>query len=282
VRFDFLGNFSGVIAQALLLTIALSAAGLVGGGLIGTVLALIRVLGGRVADRVLMLPIDFIRGTPLLVQLMVWYLVPSASIIYAFAAAAIGLSVNAAPSFRDSAQNHCRAAGQREASLALGLPRSYTVLGIRPQALPAVVPALIGLYIGLIKDTSLAYIVGLHELTRQAKLIADFTFRPLEIYVVIAVLYFILCYPLSRVVPRVERRLRRTGAVSSQLGRFRPEGSGQCLPLTPVCPSRGSPSISARCGCSDNISMPGSAESAWWSLDQAARATARCRGVPMV
>jgi polar amino acid transport system permease protein len=109
-------------------------------------------------------------------------------------------------------------AGQREASLALGLSRSYTVLGIQlPQALPAVVPALIGLYIGLIKDTSLAYIVGLHELTRQAKLIADFTFRPLEIYVVIAVLYFILCYPLSRVVPRVERRLRRTGAVSSQL-----------------------------------------------------------------
>jgi len=222
VRFDFLGNFTGVIAQALLLTIALSAAGLVGGGLIGSILALIRVLGGRVADRVLILPIDFIRGTPLLVQLMVWYLVPSAFHldISPFAAAAIGLSVNAGAFISEILHGGISAVprGQREAALALGLSRPYTVFGIQlPQALPAVVPALMGLYIGLIKDTSLAYIVGLHELTRQAKLIADFTFRPLEIYVVIAALYFILCYPLSRLVPRVERRLRRTGAVSSQL-----------------------------------------------------------------
>jgi len=222
VRFDFLGNFSGVIAQALLLTIALSAAGLIGGGLIGSLIALIRVLGGRVADRLLVVPVDFIRGTPLLVQLMVWYLVPSAFHwdISPFVAAAIGLSVNAGAFISEILRGGINAVprGQREAALALGLSSPYTVFGIQlPQALPAVVPALIGLYIGLIKDTSLAYIVGLHELTRQAKLIADFTFRPLEIYVVIAVLYFALCFPLSRLVPRIERRLRRTGAVSSQL-----------------------------------------------------------------
>ena len=222
MRFDFLGNFSGVIAQALLLTIALSAAGLIGGGLIGSLIALIRVLGGRVADRLLVVPVDFIRGTPLLVQLMVWYLVPSAFHwdISPFVAAAIGLSVNAGAFISGILRGGINAVprGQREAALALGLSSPYTVFGIQlPQALPAVVPALIGLYIGLIKDTSLAYIVGLHELTRQAKLIADFTFRPLEIYVVIAVLYFALCFPLSRLVPRIERRLRRTGAVSSQL-----------------------------------------------------------------
>jgi polar amino acid transport system permease protein len=222
VRFDFLGNFSGVIAQALLLTIALSAAGLIGGGLIGSLIALIRVLGGRVADRLLVVPVDFIRGTPLLVQLMVWYLVPSVFHwdISPFVAAAIGLSVNAGAFISEILRGGINAVprGQREAALALGLSSPYIVFGIQfPQALPAVVPALIGLYIGLIKDTSLAYIVGLHELTRQAKLIADFTFRPLEIYVVIAVLYFALCFPLSRLVPRIERRLRRTGAVSSQL-----------------------------------------------------------------
>ena len=195
---------------------------MIGGGLIGSLIALIRVLGGRVADRVMAVPVDFIRGTPLLVQLMVWYLVPSAFHwdISPFVAAAIGLSVNAGAFISEILRGGISAVprGQREAALALGLSRSYTVFGIQlPQALPAVVPALVGLYIGLIKDTSLAYIVGLHELTRQAKLIADFTFRPLEIYVVIAVLYFMLCYPLSRVVPRIERRLRRTGAVSSQL-----------------------------------------------------------------
>ena len=79
------------------------------------------------------------------------------------------------------------------------------------------VPSLVGFYIGLIKDTSLAYIVGLQELTRQAKLIADFTFRPLEIYVVIAAIYFVLCFPLSRLVPLIERRLRRMGTAQTRL-----------------------------------------------------------------
>src|SRR5436853_7131395 len=73
------------------------------------------------------------------------------------------------------------------------------------------------LALGLIKDTSLAYIVGLQELTREAKLIADFTFRPLEIYVVIALVYFGLCFPLSRLVPVVERRMQRMGTVHGRL-----------------------------------------------------------------
>jgi polar amino acid transport system permease protein len=168
------------------------------------------------------MPIDLIRGTPLLVQLMVWYLVPSALQIdiHPFLAAAIGLSINAGAYLSEILRGGIAAVarGQREAALALGLSRTYSMFGIElPQALPSVVPAVAGFYIGLIKDTSLAYIVGLHELTRQAKLIADFTFRPLEIYVVIALIYFALCFPLSRLVPVVESRLRRTGAAQARL-----------------------------------------------------------------
>jgi polar amino acid transport system permease protein len=222
VRFDFLGSFLGVLAQAALLTIALSVVALLGGALIGSLFALARVLGGRVADRLLTLPIDLIRGTPLLVQLMVWYLVPGAIHweVSPFAAAGLGLSLNAGAFISEILRGGIAAVprGQREAALALGLSRTYSVFRIEfPQALPAVVPALVGFYIGLIKDTSLAYIVGLHELTRQAKLIADFTFRPLEIYVVIAAVYFALCFPLSRLVPAIERRLQRTGVVHSRL-----------------------------------------------------------------
>ncbi len=222
MRFDFLGSFVGQIGLAALLTIALSIVALVGGAVLGSLIALARVLGGRPADRLLTLPVDLIRGTPLLVQLMAWYLIPGAFHwdVSPFAAAGIGLSVNSGAFISEILRGGVAAVprGQREAALALGLSRPFTVLRIEfPQALPAVVPALVGFYIGLIKDTSLAYIVGLHELTRQAKLIADFTFRPLEIYVVIAALYFVLCFPLSRLVPIVERRLRRTGALTSRL-----------------------------------------------------------------
>ena len=129
-------------------------------------------LGGRAAQRLLTLPIDLIRGTPLLVQLMVWYLLPAAVNwdVSPFAAAGLGLSVNAGAFISEILRGGIAAVprGQREAALALGLSRPYAVFGIElPQALPAVVPALVGFYIGLIKDTSLAYIVGLHELTRR-------------------------------------------------------------------------------------------------------------------
>lgn len=222
MRFDFLPNFVGVLAQAALLTIALSIVALVGGGVIGSLIALARVLGGRLADRVLTPPVDLIRGTPLLVQLMVWYLVPGAAHweVPPFTAAGLGLSLNAGAFISEILRGGIDSVprGQREAALALGLSRTYAVFGIElPQALPAVVPALVGFYIGLIKDTSLAYIVGLHELTRQAKLIADFTFRPLEIYVVIAAIYFVLCFPLSRLVPLIERRLQRMGTTQTRL-----------------------------------------------------------------
>ncbi len=222
MQFDFLSSFLGQIALAALITIALSVVALVGGAVMGLAIALARVLGGLAADRLLTIPVDLIRGTPLLVQLLVWYLVPTAVHwdVSPFAAAAIGLSVNAGAYISEILRGGIVAVqrGQREAALALGLSRSFSVFRIElPQALPAVVPALVGFYIGLIKDTSLAYIVGLHELTRQAKLIADFTFRPLEIYVVIAAVYFVLCFPLSRLVPVVERRLRQTGAVHGRL-----------------------------------------------------------------
>src|SRR6266567_5889380 len=222
MRWDFLPNFAGVIGQATLITIALSVVALVGGGIVGSVIAFSRLLGGRAADRVLVLPIDLIRGTPLLVQLMIWYLVPSALHvdISPFLAAALGLSLNAGAYISEILRGGISAVsrGQREAALALGLSRTYSIFGIElPQALPSIVPAVAGFYIGLIKDTSLAYIVGLHELTREAKLIADFTFRPLEIYVVIAVVYFALCFPMSRLVPTIEQRLRRTGATQVRL-----------------------------------------------------------------
>jgi len=222
MRWDFLPSFAGVIGQATLITIALSVVALVGGGIVGSVIAFSRLLGGRAADRVLVLPIDLIRGTPLLVQLMIWYLVPSALHvdISPFLAAALGLSLNAGAYISEILRGGISAVsrGQREAALALGLSRTYSIFGIElPQALPSIVPAVAGFYIGLIKDTSLAYIVGLQELTREAKLIADFTFRPLEIYVVIAVVYFALCFPMSRLVPTIEQRLRRTGATQVRL-----------------------------------------------------------------
>ncbi|MFN8518447.1 MAG: ABC transporter permease subunit [Chloroflexota bacterium] len=95
--FDFLAAYPRVLLDAALLTIALSLAALLGGGCIGLLVAVARTLGGRVVDLALGVVVDLIRGTPLLVQLLIWYLGSSLLRfeLSPFAAAAVGLSVNA-------------------------------------------------------------------------------------------------------------------------------------------------------------------------------------------
>jgi polar amino acid transport system permease protein len=222
MRWDFLGNYVPLIVQATVLTIELSLVSFGVGLLLGFAIALARLLGGRDANDFLGVLVDLVRGTPLLVQLLVWYLGLSAIgfELSPFASALVGLTVNAAAFISEILRGAIRAVpgGQREAALAMALSPTYSVVAIElPQALPAIVPALLGFFIGLVKDTSLAYILGLYELTRTAKLIADREFRPLEIYVVIAIIYFALCFPLSRIAILVNRRLRRGGLIQERL-----------------------------------------------------------------
>ena len=83
--------------------------------------------------------------------------------------------------------------------------------------MPLVLPAMVSFVIGLIKDTSIAYVVGLHELLRSAQLVADYERRPLEIYLVIGVIYFAICFPLSRIAAILENRMRRAGNIQVRL-----------------------------------------------------------------
>ena len=222
MRWEFLGQYLPLLGQATLLTIALALISFAVGLSIGLLIAVSRLLGGRDTNAVLGAAVDLIRGTPLLVQLLAWYLGTSVLGfgLSPFIAALIGLSVNASAFISEILRGgiHAVPRGQREAALAVGLTVHFSILRIElPQALPAIVPALIGFFIGLVKDTSLAYILGLYELTRTAKLIADREFRPLEIYLVIALIYFMLCFPLSRVARLVDRRLQRSGLAQERL-----------------------------------------------------------------
>jgi polar amino acid transport system permease protein len=222
MRWDFLGSYFPVLADAALTTMRLSIIAFLAGFALGFCVATGRMLGGRVLDSALRGAVDLLRGTPLLVQLLAWYLASSALglPLSPFAAAAIGLSVNAGAFISEIVWGGLAsiAKGQREAALSIGLSAAYSIFAIElPQAVPAIVPALIGFYIGLIKDTSLAYILGLYELTRTAKLIAEREFRPLEIYLVIAGIYFVMCFPLSRLVAVIDRRARGKGLAQARI-----------------------------------------------------------------
>ena len=99
-------------------------------------------------------------------------------------------------------------AGQTEVSLALGFSRVSTLFSvILPQALRTALPGTNTMLVDLLKSTSLLITISAAELMTQAQLIASETFRALEVYLVIAVLYFVMCYPLSQFLLWLERRL---------------------------------------------------------------------------
>jgi len=99
--------------------------------------------------------------------------------------------------------------GQREAAQALGLSQVATfVRVVFPQALRQALPGTNTMLVDLLKSTSLLVTISAAELMSQAQLITSATFRALEVYLVVAAIYFALCYPLSQALLWLERRVR--------------------------------------------------------------------------
>ena len=201
-----------VLLLALRWTVLLTAIAFVGGGIGGLALALTRVSRWRWLRIVSAGFIKVLQGLPLLILL---FLVFFGSNILglevdAWTAAAIGYtifgSVFLAEIWRGCIQSVPR--GQWEAASALGLRRSTRMrLIVIPQAARIAIAPTVGFLVQLLKSTSLASVIGFTELTRAGQLINNITFRPLAVFGVVTLLYFALCYPLSVLSTRLERRL---------------------------------------------------------------------------
>jgi len=203
-------------------TIELSLMAFAGGGLLGFTLAMLRVLGGSDMTLIVKPIVDVIRGSPLLVQLLAIYLGSSALgfSLNPLTAAFVGLSINAGAYLSEIIRGAITSVpkGQTEAGLAIGLSPAFVVWEIvLPQALPVIVPAAMGFLISLVKDTSLAYVLGLLELTRAARDIVDRTLDPFHTYVLVMMIYFALCYPLSVLVRVVDRQMQHRGLARERL-----------------------------------------------------------------
>lgn len=164
--------------------------------------------------------IEVARGTPALVILFIIYFgLPSVApwlSINSLAAAVFGLGLQGgailAEIFRASIEAIDR--GQREASLTLGMtPRQTMIDVIGPQAWRIALPPVGNYVVGLLKDTSIASIIAAPELMLRAKDLASSSFMPMQLYVLAAVLYFLMSFPLAMLIRRLERRItlvRRT------------------------------------------------------------------------
>jgi polar amino acid transport system permease protein len=193
-------------------TVLLSLIAFVGGGIVGLLIALLRVSEARPAR---WFAIGFIRvfqGTPLLLQLFLVFFggdmigVP----LGAWLSVILGLSLNAGAFLGEIWRGSIQAVphGQIEAARALGLHYGQRMLRVvAPQALRTAIPPTVGFLVNLIKSTSLAAIIGFVELTRAGQQLNNATFRPFLIFGLVALVYFVMCWPLTIAAGRLERRL---------------------------------------------------------------------------
>ena len=195
-----------------LLTLALAAVSIAGSTLLGLVVAAVRTSRIPVVPALARAYVEVFRGSPIPITLLFVYFGAALYLGYSvnlFVAAAVGLSVYHSAFVAEIIRSGIEAVpvGQHEAAQILGLKPAQTFRWVvLPQTLKIALPPLVGQYISLIKDTSIASIIGLVELMKVGQSIVDRTSDPVSIYLTVAVFYFALCYPLSVWVTRRQRK----------------------------------------------------------------------------
>jgi polar amino acid transport system permease protein len=192
-------------------TVLLSAVSFVCGLISGLGVALLRTSGYRALERATAGYIALFQGTPLLMQLFVVYfgLALYGLKLDAWVAVAIGFTLHASAYLGEIWRGSIEAVprGQVEAAKALSLNYFWRMKDVvLPQAFRISLPATIGFLVQLTKGTSLAAFVGFTELARAGSMVSNQIFKPLLVYGIVGVMYFVICWPLSLLGTRLEHR----------------------------------------------------------------------------
>jgi polar amino acid transport system permease protein len=189
--------------------------------LFGVFFALCRTSRNRFLRGVAIGYIEIARGLPIVVVLYIVYFVPPQLFpginwqwFSDFTAAVLGLGLHGGAILAEVFRSGIEALhkGQREAAISLGMtPAKAMTYIILPQAARIVLPPTGNYAIGLLKDTSLCTLIGVNEIMNGAKSIASSDYQPMAVFVLVAVIYFAMSYPLSLAVRHMERRLRVSG-----------------------------------------------------------------------
>jgi len=197
------------LLNGVLWTLVLSGMAFVGGGLVGFLVALGRITSSRIIRLLTAAYVQLVQGTPLLVIMFIIYFgLPTLgfSITPLFAAGislTIYVSAYLGEIWRGCLESVPKAQWEAAECLALSkIQRMFKV--IMPQAIRIATPPTVGFSVQIIKNTSLASVVGFVELTRAGQLINNSIFEPFLIYLIVAVLYFCLCFPLSAFSQKLE------------------------------------------------------------------------------
>ena len=193
-------------------TVVMSLAAFIGGALLGLALLFARTSRAPVLRRASWTYIELFQGTPLLMQLFLAFFglslmgIEVPAWVAAGAALVLWSAAYLAEIWRGCVESISR--GQWEASASLALDRMqqmrYVIL---PQAARVAVAPTVGFAVQIVKSTALTSIIGFTELSKASTIITNATFSPFTVYACTALIYFALCWPLSRLSLRLERKL---------------------------------------------------------------------------
>lgn len=184
---------------------------------IGTFVGIARISKTRLVVLLAATYVDFLRGTPLLVQIFIVYMglpqilgFPIPPYIAAIAAMSVNSGAYVAEIVRAGIQSIHK--GQMEAARSLGMTyvqaMRYIIL---PQAFRRIVPPLGNEFIALLKDSSLVSVIAMEELVRKGQIVIGRTFRPFEIWMMVALMYLVMTLTISRLVTLTEKKLHVPG-----------------------------------------------------------------------
>lgn len=199
-------------------TLIFAFAAMLGGLLIGFLIAVARVVPSRWSQWPATFYVSAMRGTPLLVQVfIVYYGLPSIGISFdPLTAGILALSLNAGAYISESLRGAILGIGRGQWSAGYSLGLSYgqnLYYVVMPQALRLAVPSMSNTLISLIKDTSLVSVITVTELLLATKDVIATTFQPLPLYLAAAAIYWVLCLGLERVQSRLEKYFGRSQLV---------------------------------------------------------------------
>jgi len=200
--------------QGARLTVLITAIGLAGGVLTGLLFGLMRAYGNTLCQKIAFAYVEFVRGTPIVVQVMFIYFALPVLLhirVDAMTAAVVSIIVNSGAYIAEIVRGAFISVprGLKEAGLALGMP-AWRVLAfvIGPVALRRMTPPLGNQFIVSLKDTSLFIVIGVGELTRQGQEIMAANFRAVEIWSAVAMFYLIMTGTLTLILRLTEKRMR--------------------------------------------------------------------------
>ncbi|KAB2333288.1 amino acid ABC transporter permease [Cytobacillus depressus] len=205
------GNW-GLLMKGLLITLELSAFALLLSIPLGILLGLCRVSKNRIISSIAVSYVEFIRGVPLLVLLMWMYFVLGKFLkLGPFWSGVMALGIFSAAFIAEIVRAGIQAIprGQMEAARSSGMTSMQAMrFIILPQAFRKVVPPMASQFITLIKDSSLVSVISVVDLTQVAKNLVATSFKALEVWTSIAIIYFCITFFLSHIINRLERRYR--------------------------------------------------------------------------